>query len=121
MNGVLLPGYTVEGEEPEQPGQDTRQADTAPAEQAAEPDTGQRKEREEMNKPFEILIDSRSRFETGEPGGVWLPMPATAEQLHDAMESVGITADNPPVSYTHLDVYKRQAMTLQKSGITPMN
>lgn len=95
VNGVLLPGYTVEGEEPEQPGQDTRQADTAPAEQAAEPETGQRKEREEMSKPFEILIDSRSRFETGEPGGVWLPMPTTKEQLHDAMESVGITADNP--------------------------
>ncbi|MFQ4307505.1 antirestriction protein [Clostridioides difficile] len=95
VNGVLLPGYTVEGEEPEQPGQDTRQAETAPAEQAAEPDTGQRKEREEMNKPFEILIDSRTRFEKGEPGGVWLPLPATAEQLHDAMKSVGITAENP--------------------------
>lgn len=101
VNGQLLPGYTVEGEEPEQPGQDTRQAETAPAEHAAEPDnqpqpeTGQRKEREQMSNPFEILIDSRSRFETGEPGGVWLPMPATAEQLHDAMINVGITADNP--------------------------
>lgn len=107
MNGVLLPGYTVEGEEPEQPGQDTRQAETAPAEQAAEPDnqqqpdTGQRKEREEMNKPFEILIDSRRRFETGEPGGVWLPMPTTAEQLHDAMKSVGISADNPQDFFIH--------------------
>ena len=92
VNGVLLPGYTVEGEEPEQ---DTRQADTAPAEQATEPDTGQRKEREEMSKPFEILIDSRSRYETGEPGGVWLSMPTTTELLHEAMKSVGITADNP--------------------------
>ena len=107
VNGVLLPGYTVEGEEPEQPGQDTRQAETAPAEQAAEPDnqqqpdTGQRKEREEMNKPFEILIDSRRRFETGEPGGVWLPMPTTAEQLHDAMKSVGISADNPQDFFIH--------------------
>lgn len=106
VNGQLLPGYTVEGEEPEQPAQDTRQAETAPAEQATEPDnqppdTGQRKEREEMNKPFEILIDSRSRFETGEPGGVWLPMPATAEQLHDAMKSVGITADNPQDFFIH--------------------
>ena len=101
VNGVLLPGYTVEGEEPEQPGQDTRQAETAPAEQAAEPDTGQRKEREEMNKPFEILIDSRTRFETGEPGGVWLPLPATAEQLHDAMKSVGVTADNPQDFFIH--------------------
>ena len=44
---------------------------------------------------FSILIDSRSRFETGKPGGVWLPMPATKEQLHEAMRTVGITADNP--------------------------
>lgn len=99
VNGVLLPGYTVEGEEPEQPGQDTRQA-TEPDNQQ-EPDTGQRKEREEMNKPFEILIDSRSRFETGEPGGVWLPLPATAEQLHDAMKSVGISTDNPQDFFIH--------------------
>ena len=48
-----------------------------------------------MNEQFSILIDSRSRMETGEQGGVWLAMPATAEQLHDAMKSVGITADNP--------------------------
>ena len=51
--------------------------------------------REKMSEQFSILIDSRTRFETGEPGGVWLPMPTTTEQLHAAMESVGITADNP--------------------------
>ena len=48
-----------------------------------------------MSEQFSILIDSRSRFETGVPGGAWLPMPATQEQLHAAMRSVGITADNP--------------------------
>ena len=48
-----------------------------------------------MSETFSILIDSRSRFETGKPGGVWLPMPTTTEQLHEAMRSVGITADNP--------------------------
>ena len=48
-----------------------------------------------MSEEFSILIDSRSRFETGVPGGAWLSMPATAEQLHAAMQSVGITADNP--------------------------
>ena len=48
-----------------------------------------------MSEQFSILIDSRSRFETGAPGGAWLPMPATREQLHAAMRSVGITADNP--------------------------
>ena len=48
-----------------------------------------------MSEQFSILIDSRSRFDTGEPGGTWLPMPATTEQLHNAMQSVGISADNP--------------------------
>ena len=49
----------------------------------------------ELSEQFSILIDSRSRFETGQPGGTWLSMPATTEQLHEAMKSVGITADNP--------------------------
>ena len=48
-----------------------------------------------MSETFSILIDSRSRFETGQPGGEWLSMPTTTEQLHAAMKSVGITADNP--------------------------
>ena len=51
--------------------------------------------KQKMNEQFSVLLDSRSRFETGEPGGVWLSMPTTTEQLHAAMESVGITADNP--------------------------
>ena len=48
-----------------------------------------------MSEQFSILIDSRTRFETGVPGGVWLSMPTTTEQLHEAMKCVGITADNP--------------------------
>ena len=48
-----------------------------------------------MSETFSILIDSRSRFETGQPGGEWLSMPTTTEQLHAAMRSVGITAENP--------------------------
>ena len=48
-----------------------------------------------MSEQFSILIDSRTRFETGVPGGVWLSMPTTTEQLHDAMQRVGITAENP--------------------------
>lgn len=49
---------------------------------------------EHLAEQFSILIDSRSRFETGQPGGVWLPMPTTAEQLHKAMNRIGITAEN---------------------------
>ena len=96
INGQLLPGYTIEGEE------------RAPEKRAAalpERDTAQnptdRKEREHMGEQFSILIDSRSRFETGQPGGTWLDMPATKEQLHAAMESVGITADNPQDFFIH--------------------
>ena len=47
-----------------------------------------------LAEQFSILIDSRSHFETGQPGGVWLPMPTTAEQLHKAMNRIGITAEN---------------------------
>ncbi|HGM1346900.1 TPA: YodL domain-containing protein [Clostridioides difficile] len=87
VNGQLLPGYSIEGEEQK------------PPEHAADiptpSNTEQRKEREQMSEQFSVLIDSRSRFETGVPGGAWLSMPATAEQLHEAMQSVGITADNP--------------------------
>ena len=48
-----------------------------------------------MSETFSVLIDSRSRFETGQPGGAWLSMPTTTEQLHEAMRNVGISAENP--------------------------
>ena len=88
VNGQLLPGYTVEGEEIKQPAADIP---------AAAPRTEPGQETEQ----FAILIDSRTRFETGEPGGYWLSMPATKEQLHEAMQSVGITADNPQEFFIH--------------------
>ena len=101
VNGLLLPGYAVEGMEQTQPTQGTEKTDIPPV-QTAQPDrtetpqdTGQRKERDTMNEQFSILIDSRTRFETGTPGGVWLSMPTTTQQLHEAMKNVGITADNP--------------------------
>ena len=88
VNGQLLPGYTVEGEEIKQPAADIP---------AAAPRTEPGQETEQ----FAILIDSRTRFETGEPGGYWLSMPATKEELHKAMRSVGITADNPQDFFIH--------------------
>ena len=48
-----------------------------------------------MSETFSILIDNRSRAETEQSGGLWLSMPTTTEQLHAAMESVGISAQNP--------------------------
>ena len=85
VNGMLLPGYTIEGEEPPQQPQAAAIPET----------TGQQKEREHMSEQFSIMIGNRSRFEAGDPDGYWLDMPATKEQLHEAMQSVGITADNP--------------------------
>ena len=90
VNGQLLPGYTIEGEERPQ-----KQQTVNLSEKDISPQTEQRKEREHMDRQFSILIDSRTRFETGEPGGVWLSMPTTTEQLHESMQRVGITADNP--------------------------
>ena len=88
VNGQLLPGYTVEGEEIKQPAADIP---------AAAPRTEPGQETEQ----FAILIDSHTRFETGEPGGYWLSMPATKKELHKAMQSVGITADNPQDFFIH--------------------
>ena len=85
VNGMLMPDYTIEGEEPPQ----QQQAAAIPE------NTGQEKEREHMSEQFSIMIGNRSRFEAGDPDGYWLDMPATKEQLHEAMQSVGITADNP--------------------------
>ena len=86
VNGMLMPDYTIEGEEPPQQQQQA----------AAIPETtGQEKEREHMSEQFSIMIGNRSRFEAGDPSGYWLDMPATKEQLHEAMRNVGITADNP--------------------------
>ena len=86
VNGMLLPGYTIEGEEPPQ---------QQPQAAAIPETTGQEKEREHMSEQFSIMIGNRSRFDAGDPGGYWLDMPATKEQLHEAMRNVGITADNP--------------------------
>ena len=88
VNGQLLPGYTVEGEEIKQPAADI-------------PTAAPRTEPGQKTEQFAILIDSHTRFETGEPGGYWLSMPATKEELHKAMRSVGITADNPQDFFIH--------------------
>ena len=79
---------TVEGEEIKQPAADI-------------PAAAPRTEPGQDTEQFAILIDSRTRFETGEPGGCWLSMPATKEELHEAMQSVGITADNPQEFFIH--------------------
>ena len=80
-----------------------------------------------LAEQFSILIDSRSRFETGQPGGVWLPMPTTAEQLHKAMKRIGITAENSQDFFingfanTEQQPFDVPLSVIQSAGIDELN
>lgn len=94
VNGQLLPGYTALGEELKQPNHaavENYGGDFISQQQ----NTEQRKERKGMNEPLSIQIRNRSEFENNIDNSVWLKLPATAEQLREAMQQVNITADNP--------------------------
>ena len=80
-----------------------------------------------LAEQFSILIDSRSRFETGQPGGVWLPMPTTTEQLHKAMNRIGITAENSQDFFingfanTEQQPFDVPLSVIQSAGIDELN
>ena len=82
---------------------------------------------EHVAEQFSILIDSRSHFETGQPGGVWLPMPTTAEQLHKAMNRIGITAENSQDFFingfanTEQQPFDVPLSVIQSAGIDELN
>ena len=82
---------------------------------------------EHLAEQFSILIDSRSRFETGQPGGVWLPMPTTTEQLHKAMKRIGITAENSQNFFvngfanTEQQPFDVPLSVIQSAGIDELN
>lgn len=48
-----------------------------------------------MKGNFKALIQNRTEFENHNPAGVFLSLPATKEELHEAMEALNITAENP--------------------------
>lgn len=48
-----------------------------------------------MKDDFSVLIQNRTEFEKGNPAGVFLSLPATKEELHEAMKALNITAGNP--------------------------
>jgi len=48
-----------------------------------------------MKDDFTVLIQNRTEFEKGNPTTVFLSLPATKEELHEAMKALNITADNP--------------------------
>ena len=82
---------------------------------------------EHLAEQFSILIDSRSRFETGQPGGVWIPMPTTTEQLHKAMKRIGITAENSQDFFingfanTEQQPFDVPLSVIQSAGIDELN
>lgn len=48
-----------------------------------------------MKDDFSVLIQNRTEFENHNPAGIYLSLPATKEELHEAMKALNITADNP--------------------------
>ena len=48
-----------------------------------------------MKDDFSMLIQNHTEFEKGNPATVFLSLPATKEELHEAMKALNITADNP--------------------------
>ena len=89
VNGCLLPGYTVEGEEP------AKAAALPTQEEAAQPQTAATPERREpVNEVFSIFLDNRAEAQTGGPHGYWLSLPTSAEQVQEALKEIHITADN---------------------------
>lgn len=48
-----------------------------------------------MKDDFSVLIQNRTEFENHNPAGVFLSLPATKDELHEAMKALNITADNP--------------------------
>ena len=90
VNGCLLPGYTIEGEEPAKAAALPAQEETAQLQQT----TANPERREPVNEVFSIFLDSRAEAQTGGPHGYWLSLPTTAEQVQEALKEIHITADN---------------------------
>ena len=90
VNGCLLPGYTIEGEEP------AKAAARPTQEEAAQPQqtTATPERREPVNEVFSIFLDNRAEAQTGGPHGYWLSLPSTAEQVQEALKEIHITADS---------------------------
>lgn len=89
VNGCLLPGYTIEGEEP------AKAAALPTQEEAAQPQTAATPERREpVNEVFSIFLDNRAEAQTGGSHGYWLSLPTSAEQVQEALKEIHITADN---------------------------
>ena len=90
VNGCLLPGYTIEGEEPAKAAELPAQEETAQPQQT----TTTPERREPVNEVFSIFLDNRAEAQTGGPHGYWLSLPTSAEQVQETLKEIHITADN---------------------------
>ena len=88
VNGCLLPGYTIEGEEP------AKAAELPAQEETAQPTTATPERREPVNEVFSIFLDNRAEAQNGGAHGYWLSLPTSAEQVQEALKEIHITADN---------------------------
>ena len=95
VNGLLLPGYTIEGEAPQQAAELPQQTTGAGKEQPEPSAAIQPPERRKLvNEVFSIFLDNRAEAQTDRPHGYWLSLPTTAEQVQEALKEIHITADN---------------------------
>ena len=138
VNGQLLPGYTVAGQEPKQPdlaAATVENAEPQPPDHSEQPDpaadatvggdsiseknTGAGKERTGMNEPLDIRLSTPENA-TGE----WLKLPATTEQLQAVLDSIGAKGNNFTISGIDSSVPAVARLPLenvQKAGLDEMN
>ena len=90
VNGCLLPGYTIEGEEP------AKAAELPTQEEPMQPPTFNTtpERRASVNEVCSIFLDNHAEAQSDEPHGCWLSLPTTAEQVQAALNEIHITADN---------------------------
>jgi len=123
VNGQLLSGYTVEGEEPKQP--DRAAVIENGGDSISEPNIDEpRKEPLTMNEPLNIQLLTREMYEKGDTGGAWLKLPATAEQLNAALARIGAQGGDYIINGIETPVAAVARIPLenvQKAGLDELN
>ena len=121
VNGQLLPGYTVQGETPTDRTAEIG-GDSVVAKKLSEL---LKKELEDMNEPLNIQLSSREAIERGDTGGgAWLKLPATAEQLDNALARIGAQGNDYIISDFESPVSAVSRIPLesiQKAGFDELN
>jgi antirestriction protein ArdC len=121
VNGKLLPGYTLQGEEKQQPDRAIAENGGIPVPDAQ---TEPRKEPEPMNEPLNLHLSDRD----GTLYGVLLKLPATAEQFDAALSRIGARGGQKGLDYfiTGVEspvaaVMRLSVENVQKAGIDELN